>query len=586
TAGAVGLHLQFSDSLDDHQEGHAFLVPFGEVCAVIGVFETVLWEDAVTRLVPSLVVDGDRVNLPTILATQAAGDEFTRWVQRQPELVRARLREAVCQTVLQFGDLSLRHRSGELLRKLQQYIVLPLTGTAETQKNQPFSIQISRCIPLGHEGVFVSGWIRDPFSQIDELVAITDLGYRISLKQRFFRTARRDVAEYFADSIYGDFKEGLGFVAYGLLPKEVQTHLEGMASLHGFRFQAKLRNGIVIHAAPVPKFWPRKDAERLLLEYTLDKNDIAQAALTQCVYPALYRLKRQIEPVEAEERLTFSEERIDPAVTIIVACTSGQEAMLAALFARMAGDVTLRSCRILLAGYGLKDSRAFYQSVRTLVQLYAVPCTLLLYPILQDRYQAYGSAIEEADSPYFLLMDAGVQPHEDGWVRQLLHASQKHATTAGILAPKLLRFDGTINAAGTYFEYNDALHSWNLVSYGAGYTDALLHPLRDSEKLSQVPRSVPALSGECLFISRERYHEVRGFSHLYADGDYVAADISLKCRKLGYQNYYIPGLAMTYLAPSQNQPTEQHFVAEGYDRWLFDTRWSKTLRALAMEEAA
>ncbi|MBI3993678.1 MAG: glycosyltransferase family 2 protein [Candidatus Lambdaproteobacteria bacterium] len=123
----------------------------------------------------------------------------------------------------------------------------------------------------------------------------------------------------------------------------------------------------------------------------------------------------------------------------------------------------------------------------------------------------------------FLNNDTLVTP---GWLTALLHVMQAHAD-AGIVGPKLMYADGTLQEAGAKVLQDGHVEQ-------RGKADDAHRPIYNRCE------AVPYCTGAAILVRRDIFRAVDGFDESYAPAYYEDADLCFKFRQAGYETYYSP----------------------------------------------
>ena len=153
-----------------------------------------------------------------------------------------------------------------------------------------------------------------------------------------------------------------------------------------------------------------------------------------------------------------------------------------------------------------------------------------------------------------VFLASSVFPDRPGWLVPLLAANP-----AGAAGPKLLREDDTLAHAGIGFVRNGS--AWMPRSRFRGLQRRLPEAC--------VAAEVPALSGACFAVSRERFDAIGGFSAAYATPQLDDVDFFLRLAAAGSTNRYVPDAELYHL-PALKTPAAISAGVALYDAWIFD----------------
>lgn len=149
--------------------------------------------------------------------------------------------------------------------------------------------------------------------------------------------------------------------------------------------------------------------------------------------------------------------------------------------------------------------------------------------------------------PYVFLND-DTEPAA-GWFTPLVDALND--PTIGIAGSRLLYPDGRIQHGGIGFRDRGGLEAFNII-------DDL--PTRD----------VPAVTGACLAIRADVFHELGGFNTEYRNG-YEDVDLCLRAAEAGYRIRYVAESTVVH-HESQSGPARWAHAQDNIA--LLQTRWS------------
>ena len=144
-------------------------------------------------------------------------------------------------------------------------------------------------------------------------------------------------------------------------------------------------------------------------------------------------------------------------------------------------------------------------------------------------------AVEQLDGEYFFFItdDTRILTH-DALQTMLGYFQDGHV---GIVGPQKLFVDGTIDHAGF------ALGGRHIATMLARFMPPTWRGALDR---NIVAHNVSAVAGDCMFISREVFNQVGGYTEEFSIA-YSDVDFCLKARELGFRTVYTPYVALTHL---------------------------------------
>ncbi len=504
------------------------------------------------------------------ISTKAYGLEFIQHLQTKPDYQKHLIRENLSNTVIKLIPENLKPEAGDLFKKLQYFLDIPASNYVDP--NLPFKIFIDYIIPLKFDGLFISGWLQDPYQMLEEIIAISALGFELKLsKQDIYRLERRDVSEFLQNTRYGNFEGNLGFCAYARVPDLIRKSIQGFAELHSFRFLVRLKGNIEIEIIPDVKYSDFYNARRQVMQIT-SPDKVSEQMLTNCIAPAGLKLQQLcIEQVRIKDVTVIGTPVKEPLASIIIPLYRRLDFMKVQL-ATMANDPANKQCEIIY----VLDSPEQEEQLRTFLLNH---CTLYQLPVklvVMERNSGYAAAnnagASQAIGKYLVLLNSDVFAQTKGWV---LKMAEFYAILPkiGTLGAKLIYEDGSLQHAGMFFAQT-TFPFWLTLHYYKG--------LPGNYSLAQQTRAVPAVTGACLMISKELYDQVGGLTTDYIIGDFEDSDLCLKCRELGYESWYFADATLYHL---ERQSVPLNSVYNGSLAWrlngrLHQKRWKRQIAEL------
>ena len=149
----------------------------------------------------------------------------------------------------------------------------------------------------------------------------------------------------------------------------------------------------------------------------------------------------------------------------------------------------------------------------------------------------------------------------------------------GVLGVKLLYEDDSLQHAGMYFTkefYPGRL--WQNMHYFKGFP-------RDYGP-ANVTRRVPAVTGACLMVSRERFDLIGGWDETYLFVNFEDSDLCLRAHSKGLTTWYLHSVELYHLESQSQGPQGQETLTERYSTyncWLENERWGPTIGTLMQQ---
>lgn len=177
-------------------------------------------------------------------------------------------------------------------------------------------------------------------------------------------------------------------------------------------------------------------------------------------------------------------------------------------------------------------------------------------------------ATKIASGDYYLFLNNDTEILSFHWLEAMLSQAQRE--NVGVVGPKLLYPNDTIQHCGVEFHTTDTNHVF--VEYD---------PLTEVNR-GQVQSvwNYPALTAACFMINRDKFDRVNGFDTQF-QVSYNDIDLCLRLDQLGYNNVYIPHVSLYhYESISRGNPlaipkTQKQHIKE-YN--AFVNRWCQSLK--------
>jgi GT2 family glycosyltransferase len=503
-----------------------------------------------------LVVHGKPVPIEGMYPKTLRGNEFAAYVNGKPPAQKKSLRDMVCRSLVDFTPAALRGGAGHIIATLQAYVHMPATYCNAAQ--DPFNLHVESVIALGRDGVFLSGWMRDPMQMLESLELHTDLGYAFKIESPLFRVAREDVTQVYRAAAYGGYEEDAGFVAFAALPAAIAKKLEGVAGLHAVSVVAHMRGGGRIEVYPEPRYMDVWRAREHLLQVVPD-HEVCDAMLEQCLAPALQAAQRGcMEKVQTRRCYVYGKPIKNPRISVIIPLYEVLD-YISVQCAMMARDVTMQSCEIIYVLDSPWQEALVQEKLRDLSMLYGLPLTLVVMQHNSGYAAATHLGVAQASGEYLVLMNSDVFPCGNGWAQRM--AEVYDATPdIGVLAPKLLYEDDSIQHAGMFFA-KTVYPDWINLHYFKGYPFAY--------EAANISREVPAVTGACMMIRRSVWQAVNGLSQDYIIGDFEDSELCLACSALELKSWYLADVALYH---GERQSVSRHPAYEKNIAWRYNAR--------------
>lgn len=204
-------------------------------------------------------------------------------------------------------------------------------------------------------------------------------------------------------------------------------------------------------------------------------------------------------------------------------------------------------------------------------RLYGIPFKTVYGSANRGFSGANNLGAEYATGSHLLFLNSDVFPNHTGWLEEMLSTLQTNPDI-GVIAPRLLFADGSLQHAGIEFKYRTDLGIW--INH---HPQMGLDPKLDNNQTLAI---LSAVTGACMLISRTDFNAIDGWDTGYLIGDFEDSDLCLKLRDKGKQCAYLPTVNLTHLE-------RQSFSLTGsddfrtkvviYNATRHQTRWGELL---------
>ncbi|MFN3461587.1 MAG: glycosyltransferase family 2 protein [Oceanibaculum sp.] len=429
---------------------------------------------------------------------------------------------------------------------------------------------IDFALPCGDAGIFLRGWVWDPHEALQRFDAISAHGEKVPVLDRMIRIESDKVGKHFQKNGLPMLREKPGFVAF--LPM-------AMGARHALQTRAELdfAGGVRLDLmSPVAQMPPRL-ARDLVLQ-SLPRESVTPEILEALYHPALSALQADCLADRRIDRVaSFGAPPAKPGVSIVIPLY-GRYDFIRAQWMRFAFDPDLKDAELIYVLDKPEDAGQVESLLRGLHLTFGMPCRLA---VTAENYGFAGASnlgASLATAPVLLFLNSDVVPMGSGWLGRMLGF---YAATPeiGLLGPKLLFPDGSIQHAGLYFIGGIAKWWLNGVYYKGYPADW---------PAACTSREVPAVTGACMMISSDKYRAVGGISEQYVIGDFEDTDLSLRCRRQGWRNWYLADTALMHMerASIEGHASYSQAPVDAYNGWLHTRLWGPDIAAIQNSFAA
>lgn len=433
------------------------------------------------------------------------------------------------------------------------------------EKDKPQAVQVDTLVAVDETGFWISGWTRDEDGTFNRLTVVSPEGQEADLDDAF-RLRRPDVEKEYGGS--GRQAQKHGFAKFFELPAPSPLETGWIVELRD-----PAGAGIQVEAPAAIR-----DAEAardlLVAQFTEDRANREELRVKH-VHPAIMRLQEQHrKSVEIDSVVDYGAAIASPAVSIVVTLYRRIDFLQHQLL-HFAQDRTIREAELIYVLDSPELADSLSELASALYAFHRAPFRIVRltrnagFPIANN----IGASL--ARGRLLLLLNSDVVPDRPGWLEKM--ASFYEATPEiGVLGPKLLFEDDSIQHAGMYFEREAASRLWGNLHYFKG--------LHRSFPPANVARPVPAVTGACLMISRALYAELGGLSPDYIQIGYEDSDLCLRLIAQGRSNWYL-GEVELYHLEGQAFPTRSREAFTKYNIWLQTHLWDTLIEQVMQDEA-
>ncbi|MFJ4110551.1 glycosyltransferase [Pseudomonas sp. NPDC089758] len=181
---------------------------------------------------------------------------------------------------------------------------------------------------------------------------------------------------------------------------------------------------------------------------------------------------------------------------------------------------------------------AFVNEAESLFKLYQVPFSIVWGHRNRGFSGANNLGVKHSLGNTLILLNSDVFPRHTGWVESLTQTLDSNPDY-GMIGPKLLFPDGSIQHCGMQFIFSESWNVWLNKHPLAGLDPILDQAVGLTEK--------PAITGACVAIKRSTYEQIDGLDEGYLIGDFEDSDLCLKVHAEGLKVGYVPSVTLTHL---------------------------------------
>ncbi len=314
----------------------------------------------------------------------------------------------------------------------------------------PRAIYVESIHRIDERGFYVRGWARDVAAETVRITALAPEGSQVELADHLYRYARPDLEEFYRSS---SDRTNAGFL--GFFQTEVPSLLED-----GWIFEMEDAAGISIEfSAPAVIDDPGSARTTLLGDLFHEPSGTSELTRGQ-IHPAISRLEeRRIDGIHLARVEQYGRPPTDPIVSIIVPLY-GRIDFLEQQLAQFVHDPGMQEVDLVYVLDSPELATALLRSAGWMEALYGLPFRVAI----TDRNSGFAAANNLGASisrgRLLLLMNSDVFPAAPGWLGTLTDAYDS-IPSVGVISPRLLYEDGSLQHAGLYFHFDRLSSTWN-----------------------------------------------------------------------------------------------------------------------------
>jgi GT2 family glycosyltransferase len=421
---------------------------------------------------------------------------------------------------------------------------------------------LERICRIDEHSFVAAGWLRDVEGSPVRLTIVSPEGAYAEILPAAYRLPRPDVTRFFGGPQSEELEAKLGFAAF--LQIDQPNHAN-----EGWRLEYENDAGIAIevHAQQVVRDPPL--IRQTLFDLVAKVRTGKASLLSSVVRPAIELLQRRADTQPKVQSIdVFGDAPVNPRVSIVVP-VYGKTDLVEQQLVQFSDDAEIRSADLIYVLDSPELAPAFLPLARDLFQLYRIPFRLIVLERNVGFSGANNAGVAHARGDLVLLLNSDVFPERPGWLSEMANFYESQQQI-GALGVKLLYEDCSLQHAGLYFERTENGAIWANAHYFKGLSQEL--------PAANKARRVPGVTAACLMIARKLYLQMNGLQGRYVQGDYEDSDLCLRLLASGFDNWYLPSVALYHLE-GQSYPTPLREAASLYNRWLHTELWDAQIAA-------
>lgn len=462
-----------------------------------------------------------------------------------------------------------RARLGRNLFLVREALREPLS-TNPAAFDQPQGLGVDAVVALDESSFYVRGWFWDDEARVTHLTAVSPEGARAELLPRAHLFARGDLGEFTGEGPRDPARTATGFACRFQLPAPSRL-------VNGWLVELRDEAGAALEA-PTARVLRDPGAGRDVILWDLpEQGPLPEVLLKEQIIPALDQLQARLAAsAELEQVVAHGTAPSTPDVSVVVRLT-GRGDCLEHQLAQFALDPEFSRTDLIYLLDEAEPVGPLLERAAQLFEMFRVPfrVAVLKRPVGLAPACTAGAAL--ARGRLLVLLHPAVLPDRPGWLGVM---AEFHDTMPGIgaLGPRLLYEDDLVRSAGLTWARPDGSPLWECVPSCQGLHRSLPEASRS--------RPVPAVSGACLMVDAALYRKLGGLRGRQIGGEYEDADLCLRLREAGWENWYLPRVDLYRLdrgeALHSLEPLARRIAR--YNRWLHSHLWTGPIEAALSRE--
>jgi GT2 family glycosyltransferase len=432
--------------------------------------------------------------------------------------------------------------------------------SAAIATDRPVGLSVDRLVAVDERSFYAAGWARAQEGEITRLTAVSPEGARVDLLDRAFRYPRADVAQFYGDSPTEELLAKDGFIVFFEL--DTPSCLAA-----GWVFEMGSTAGRDVEVMVPHSIRDSLTARNSILADLIHERPSDENLMLNHVFPAVSRLQKRYQGmVEVDSVVDYGTPNESPDISIIVPLYQRID-FLEQQLAQFVHDPEILEAELIYILDSPELADGLREAAAQLFPLYRVPFRVVVLKRNAGFATVNNVGARLAHGRLLLLLNSDVLPEKPGWLGRMIEFYDS-TPTIGALGPKLLFEDDSLQHAGVYFAPLTGSSLWENRHYFKG--------LHRHLPAANVPRPVPAVTGASLMIDSELYRRVGGLRSNYVQGDYEDSDLCLRLIEAGYENWYVPDVALYHLE-GQSYALSSRQLNARYNLWLYTRHWRERL---------